>query len=225
MGLARQAGCADGHTPAAVARCLRALPVTALLGIAGFLVLPSYGNQVLPENPDQVLGTVFGDDAARVEDRVEERYPLSAYRSARHAWPPSSATVNGPGRPGKPATCSPGTCPPGPMGSPTRRAAPLFDYPPDIPAGASHGAELGYLFDRLGRPNDLDPAQGGLADRMIRYWARFARASDPNGPGLPRWPRYRHHDAVPRVQELGPGRVGPYDRTGHHRLEFWRDLG
>jgi para-nitrobenzyl esterase len=262
MGLARQAGCADGDTPpAAVARCLRGLPVTALLGIDGFLVLPSYGNQVLPENPDQVLlsgrfhrvpvlagitrdegtffaalltfapipadqyrpllDTVFGDDAAR----VEERYPLSAYRSARHAlaaivsdrewaWPAQEAD-----------DLFARHVPTWSYVFTDRRAAPLFDYPPDIPAGASHGAELGYLFDRLGRPNDLDPAQRALADRMIGYWARFARASDPNGAGLPRWPRYRHHDAVPRVQELGPARVGPYDRTGHHQLEFWRDLG
>jgi hypothetical protein len=37
--------------------------------------------------------------------------------------------------------------------------------------------------------------------------------------------RYRHTDAVPYVQELGPGRAGPYGRSGQHQLRFSIDLG
>jgi para-nitrobenzyl esterase len=57
--------------------------------------------------------------------------------------------------------------------------------------GASHFSELWYMFDQLDRePGRWTAADRRLADRMARYWLNFAHTGDPNGPGLPLWPRF-----------------------------------
>jgi para-nitrobenzyl esterase len=63
--------------------------------------------------------------------------------------------------------------------------------------GASHFAELWYVFDHLGQEAwPWRPSDRILAERMSSYWTNFARGGDPNGKGLPRWPVF---DARARV--------------------------
>ena len=80
-----------------------------------------------------------------------------------------------------------------------------FDYVGDAlkarsPNGAPHASEIPYVFDKYGAPyiamvspthsGEASARDAAVAKTIHGYWLNFAKAGDPNGPGLPNWPRY-----------------------------------
>ena len=64
------------------------------------------------------------------------------------------------------------------------------------PRGAAHSAEIQYALGNL----DLDkrytwePADYEVSKTMQAYFANFVKTGDPNGAGLPEWPKYSAED-------------------------------
>ncbi|HEY5106743.1 MAG TPA: carboxylesterase family protein [Caulobacteraceae bacterium] len=68
--------------------------------------------------------------------------------------------------------------------------------------GASHFAELWYVFDHLDQQRwRWTPTDRKVADTMASYWTNFAKTGDPNQQGIPHWPAFNNETA--NVQYLG----------------------
>jgi para-nitrobenzyl esterase len=72
-------------------------------------------------------------------------------------------------------------------------------FPSDIKKeglGAYHSAEIEYVFGTLDAKSGVPwrPEDRALSDEMQRYWVNFARAANPNGRELPKWPVYNAKD-------------------------------
>lgn len=92
--------------------------------------------------------------------------------------------------------------------------------PSTLSLGADHGSELQYLFKMTQLPGPQTGAQKQLSDQMMLYWANFARTGNPNGEGLPGWPRY--DAANHQILSLRPdgSRILDTFDTDHH-CAFW----
>ena len=97
-----------------------------------------------------------------------------------------------------------------------------FNQAPPFPSnsvragwGASHFAELWYVFDHL----DQDPYQWStsdrrLADAMSSYWVNFVKTGNPNAVGLPDWLEFKTDNGplLTLGEPIGRGAVARPDR-------------
>jgi len=85
--------------------------------------------------------------------------------------------------------------------------SPIYRYHFEQPAPPSkfhegsfafHSDDIEYVFGALDtRPGaEWLPENRRLSEQMVGYWTNFARTGDPNGAGLPTWPKYDKDDSL-----------------------------
>lgn len=73
--------------------------------------------------------------------------------------------------------------------------------------GAPHATEIPYVFDTVSDKygKDLSPEDEKIAQAANEYWVNFGKTGNPNGDGLPQWPRYNpSSDELLNFTENGP---------------------
>ena len=106
--------------------------------------------------------------------------------------------------------------------------SPVYRYKLDLGAPPSkfhpdpvafHSDDIEYVFGTLDtRPGATWREEDRkLSDQMMSYWTNFAKTGDPNGPGLPTWPKYTEGDPVLHLDN--PITSRPDENRA--RYDFW----
>ncbi len=83
--------------------------------------------------------------------------------------------------------------------------------------GTPHAQERQYVFDTLPTsPYPTDDNDKVQAQFAVSYWTNFAKTGDPNGAGLPTWPRY----AAAQDELLEFTNAGPVAKVSPHKARW-----
>ena len=92
---------------------------------------------------------------------------------------------------------------------------------PAAEAGSRHACEIEYVFKTLKSQAEVPWTQDDFktSDAMATYWTNFAKTGDPNGGGLPHWPKYNAKDGYQMMHLSGKSMRAAAD-VNRGRYEF-----
>jgi para-nitrobenzyl esterase len=84
-----------------------------------------------------------------------------------------------------------------------------WEFSRSVGTPAHHGSELTYVFGTLSKEQLADPSAIKVRDIMQTYWTNFARTGNPNGPGVPEWPKFNaaHPQSIEIVDDAAVART------------------
>jgi para-nitrobenzyl esterase len=87
--------------------------------------------------------------------------------------------------------------------------------------GVHHGADIQFVFETLDSENlAWTPDDRAMSDMMSSYWVNFAKTGNPNGSGLPKWPRYdQKTDYSGMLLQVGPS-TEPHAAPPTNRAQY-----
>ncbi len=84
------------------------------------------------------------------------------------------------------------------------------DAPADAEAVAPHASDIEFVFRALWtRDLPWSADHRAVSELMADYWTNFAKNGDPNGAGLPKWPRYTPEAQFPVMHLKAPPEAWP----------------
>jgi para-nitrobenzyl esterase len=98
----------------------------------------------------------------------------------------------------------------------------LYQHPSSV-LGARHASEIEYVFGTLDFEPDVPWREQDrkVSDAMVSYWTNYARSGDPNGSGLPQWPKYEAGTQY-SVMHIGPD-LHAAPEANRARYEFLKE--
>jgi para-nitrobenzyl esterase len=104
---------------------------------------------------------------------------------------------------------------------PATKAGAMMGAIPASEIGSRHAGEIEYVFETLNSKSDLPLTLEDfkLSDAVSSYWANFVKTGNPNGAGLPQWPRLDSHDGY-QVMHLDGRNIRAGADPGRARMEF-----
>jgi para-nitrobenzyl esterase len=181
-----------------------------------------YAGQVTADNYQDKIASVLGISAARAAE-VAAEYPLTGYPSAAKALSTlvgDASFVTGQMKVNRWLADRVPTY----LWEFNDDTAPFRYGAPLTPPVATHGSELGYLFDLPSAPvqDPLNSDQEKLADTMRTAWAKFAATGTPSTKALA-WPKAGTNSRVMSL-ETPQSRLST-DFTQRHHVAFWLAFG